>query len=294
VTEEKLRSDEFVCAECFGDQGMKDFCLAHGERDECDFCGATGTEPIAAPLDDVIEHINATIHRYYDDPANAGLPYESAEGGYQGETWYTYEIFDELGLDFPKDKGGRLQKAIDFGLDNDLWSEAEPFALSRDQILRFSWERFCRVVKHELRYFFMRETKKRGWPYDDELYSPAEILKTTFAFAETAGAFVPMPAGTKLFRARYQPAKKIYATAGTLGPPPEDHAIKTNRMSPPGVVMTYAAEDKDTALAETADEPGRFTNASASAPTVVGSERPISASIARCVVFRPLGASVVS
>ena len=210
------------------------------------------------PLDDVIEHINATIHRYYDDPANAGLPYQSAEGGWQGETWYTYEIFDQLGLDFPKDEGGRLQKAIDFGLDNDLWSEAEPFALSRDQILRFSWERFCRVVKHEQRYFFMHEKKKRGWPYDDGLYSPAEILKTTFAFAETAGAFVPMPAGTKLFRARYQPPKKTYATAGTLGPPPEDHAIKTNRMSPPGVVMTYAAEDKDTALAETADEPGRF------------------------------------
>jgi RES domain len=29
-------------------------------------------------------------------------------------------------------------------------------------------------------------------------------------------------------------------------------------MSPPGVVMTYAAEDRDTALAETANEPGTF------------------------------------
>jgi hypothetical protein len=252
------RNDEFVCAECFGDQGMKDFCTFHATKAVCDFCGAKGSEPIAAPFDEVIEHISATIHRYYDDPANAGLPYESREGGWQGETLYTYEVFDALGLDFPKDEDDRLRDAIAFGLDNELWSDAEPFVLSRDQILEFSWERFCRVVKHEQRYFFMQEKKKREWPDHDELYSPAKILKTIFAFAKEAGAFVPMPAGTKLFRARYQPTDEVYATAGTLGPPPEDHAIKTNRMSPPGVVMTYAAEDRETALAETADAAGTF------------------------------------
>lgn len=258
IVSSNSRDDEFFCAECFGDQGMKDFCIFHATKMVCDFCGAKGSEPIAAPLDELIEHINATIHRYYDDPANAGLPYESREGGWQGETWYTEEIFDELELDFPKDKGGLLRKAISFGLGNDLWSEAEPFALSRDQVLQFSWERFCRVAKHEQRYFFMQKKEKRGWPRDDELYSPAEILKTIFAFAKEAGAFVPIPAGTKLFRARYQPIGKVYVTASTLGPPPEDHAIKTNRMSPPGVVMTYAAEDRETALAETADAAGRF------------------------------------
>jgi RES domain len=67
-----------------------------------------------------------------------------------------------------------------------------------------------------------------------------------------------MPAGTALFRARQQPKGKKYATPGSLGPPPTDHAIKTNRISPPGVVMTYAAEDRDTALAETADEEGAY------------------------------------
>jgi hypothetical protein len=79
-----------------------------------------------------------------------------------------------------------------------------------------------------------------------------------FDFAKDAGAFVKLPAGTHIFRARHQPAGKIYITAGSLGPPPRDHAIKTNRMSPPGVVMTYASEDCETALAETADEPGTF------------------------------------
>jgi hypothetical protein len=79
-----------------------------------------------------------------------------------------------------------------------------------------------------------------------------------FAFAENAGALLKLPAGTNIFRARHQPEGRTYATAGSLGPPPRDHAIKTNRMSPPGVVMTYASEDRETALAETVDEPGTF------------------------------------
>lgn len=57
---------------------------------------------------------------------------------------------------------------------------------------------------------------------------------------------------------RHQPKGKIYNTAGQLGPPPLEHAIQTNRMSPPGVVMTYAADNAETALAETADKPGTF------------------------------------
>lgn len=254
----KHPNSEFVCGACFGDDGMQEFCANHAERNECDFCDATGSEPIAAPLDEVIEHISRCVHIHFDDPANAGLPYESAEGGYQGTTYMTYEVFEELGLDFPKDKDDRLRNAIENGLDNDLWSDADPFALTQDQQLRFSWEKFCHVIKHERRYFFLQEKKKKRRYNDDELFAPAQILKMIFAFAEDAGAFVKLPAGTHIFRARHQPAGKTYATAGSLGSPPRDHAIQTNRMSPPGVVMTYASEDRETALSETADEPSTF------------------------------------
>jgi hypothetical protein len=49
-----------------------------------------------------------------------------------------------------------------------------------------------------------------------------------------------------------------HATAFALGPPPLEAAVQTNRMSPPGIVMTYVADDAETALAETANKPGRF------------------------------------
>jgi hypothetical protein len=255
----RARSDsEFVCGACFGDDGLREFCANHAESKECDFCGTTSVEPIAAPLDEVIEHISRCIYEHFDDPANAGLPYETAEGGYQGTTYLTYEVFEELGLDFPKDRGDRLRDAIEGGLGNDLWSEADPFGLTRDQQLHFSWERFCRVIKHERRYFFLRNDEKEARHSGDELFSPAEILQMIFSFAEDAGAFAKLPTGTTLYRARYEPDGETYATAGTLGPPPLDHAIKTNRMSPPGVVMTYASEDLESALAETVDEPGTF------------------------------------
>ena len=102
-------------------------------------------------------------------PGNAGLPYETAEGGYQGPTFMTYEVLDELRLDFPKDRHDGLRNAVEGGLENHLWSEAEPFAFSPDQQLQFSWEKFCRVTKHERRYFFLQEQRRTPRHNDDEL-----------------------------------------------------------------------------------------------------------------------------
>jgi RES domain len=93
---------------------------------------------------------------------------------------------------------------------------------------------------------------------DNEIYSPAEILEIIFDYARDQGAFVILEKGGHLIRARHQPNERQYTSARTLGPPPVEHAIQTNRMSPPGIVMTYVVDDLATALAETANEPGQF------------------------------------
>ena len=246
-------SKDFVCAECFSDEGVQAFVTANAVENECDFCGEQAEEPIAAAIDEVADCIARGVAQYFDDPANT-LPYESAEGGYQGTTYSTDEVFHSLDLDFPKDKDGSLFDAISNRLDNDLWSDAEPFALSPDEQLSMSWDQFCHVIKHERRYFFLNKKPRK----DSELYSPAQVLETIFEYAETMETFVSLPKGSRLFRARRQEKGESFTTAGALGPPPLDKAIQTNRMSPPGIVMTYVSEDKETALAETAVKPGMF------------------------------------
>lgn len=249
-----FRSSEFVCDKCFSDEDVQDHVLGMAERKKCDFCGRVGKEPIAVPLDDVADYIADRICSYYDDPANAGLPYESAEGGYQGVTYITLEIFDEMGLDFPRRGGERLRDELAAKMPHELWCDAEPFRLSEHERLRYSWESFCDLIKHKLRFFFTQEVRGD----DAEIFSPSEILQRIFSYAENVSAFVTLPKGTSVFRARYQANGETFATAGGLGPPPVEVAVQTNRMSPPGIVMTYVADDRRTALAETASEPGTF------------------------------------
>lgn len=45
-------------------------CGISSKGDECDFCGAKADEPIAALLDEVIDHIAVCVGHHYDDPVN--------------------------------------------------------------------------------------------------------------------------------------------------------------------------------------------------------------------------------
>jgi hypothetical protein len=245
---------EFVCAKCFSDEALQDFVSGIATSKKCDFCGRSSSKKIAAPFEEVSERVAECIGRYYDDPGNAGMSYVSAEGGYQGITYDTYEIFELMELDFPRKGGDALREELASAMPNDLWSENEPYRLNADDQLQYSWDSFCRLIKHKLRYFLTLTMRDD----DDEIFSPSQLLKLIFSYAKGAGAFVTLPKGTSLHRARLQKPGEKHTQASSLGPPPENAAVQTNRMSPPGIVMTYLADDMRTALAETADKPGMF------------------------------------
>lgn len=245
---------EFVCAKCFSDEALREFISGIATSKKCDFCGRTSSKKIAAPFEAVSERIAECIARYYDDPGNAGMSYVSAEGGYQGITYDTYEIFELMGLDFPRECGEALRDELANAMPTDLWSENQPSRLNDDDQLQYSWDSFCRLIKHKLRYFFTLSKRDD----DDEIFSPRQLLRLIFSYAESSGAFVTLPKGASLHRARLQRAGEKHTQPSSLGPPPENAAVQTNRISPPGIVMMYVADDMQTALAETADKPGMF------------------------------------
>jgi hypothetical protein len=244
-----------VCADCFGDDGLKDFVRGHADATQCSFCGATASDDIAAPLGEVIDHMLSCLARDYNDPDNAGMVYESAEGGYQGTVWDTYDfVQDKLALELPNDDDNSLFDAICNGLGSQLWCTRHLYSLGPDEALAYSWETFCKLVKHESRFFFTQTPRKTD---DRELLPPNNLLELIAEYAVAVGLVRTMPAGQIYFRARYQQPGETLRHPRELGPPTPEFA-KQNRMSPAGIVMTYVSEDAATALDETADEPGMY------------------------------------
>ncbi len=244
-----------VCADCLGDEDLKVYVRGHADAKECSFCGATSEEEIAAPLTVLVDHMQVCLGDHYDDPDNAGMVYESAEGGYQGEVWDTHEFVQwHLGLDLPNDKDGKLLGAICDGLGDHLWCSAYLYALSPGEALAYSWRTFCTLVKHGSRYFF---TQNAHDPEERELLSPSELLNVIVHYACSNGLVQTIPRGQKYYRARFQARDARLVAPHELGPPPREKAAQ-NRMSPAGIVMMYVSEDELTALHETAATPGTY------------------------------------
>lgn len=80
-----MLENEHVCSNCFSDSGIMQFITDNAEARTCSFCGRRSRRLIAARLERVTEHIDGCLRREYEDAANC-LPYETAEGGFQGHT----------------------------------------------------------------------------------------------------------------------------------------------------------------------------------------------------------------
>ena len=248
----QLYADAYVCAGCFDDQSLKDIVESAAEHKVCTYCGAESDEPISTSLVNVLLHIKESLDREYDAAENR-LPYESAEGGYIiGEVWSTQELLEtQLGT-LPNDEDGTLFDALADGLGRRAWCRRHPFSLTDDERLRFSWDEFCRLVKHRRHYFFLPEQRQ-----GDELFSPLALLKELATWCERFNLVRPLSA-ERLYRARYQEPGEQLSTASELGPPPEEKATMSNRMSPPGIVMFYVSDNPETALRGTSKSPGTF------------------------------------
>lgn len=167
----------FVCDDCFQNDVLRALIRSNACNLTCDFCARTSRRRLrAAPLQDVVTAILASIAREYDDAAD-NLGWESAEGGYYGNHWDSYDLLmDQVGLELPNDDG-KLFKIISNCLGDQIWCERNPYTLREDTRLVYSWEQFSNSIKYEHRYFFLEGKRKSAKHTDEELLPPSELLK---------------------------------------------------------------------------------------------------------------------
>ena len=190
---------EYVCAGCLADQGLSGFVEGEARRKACTFCGGEAAEPIAAPLVEVLLYITDCFANEYDTAENS-LTYDGELGEYMGETWTTRDLLEtHVEADLPNDDDGALMEALCDGLEDRLWCRSRPYSFSDDEKLNYSWDAFCELIKHDRRYFFLRE------PEDQELFSPSALLRELEGWcrkfeliAVNGGAKLVPPGGAKL------------------------------------------------------------------------------------------------
>ncbi len=88
-----------------------------------------------------------------------------------------------------------------------------------------------------------------------EYLTPSQLLGFVAHAAEEYVLVKKLPADSLIYRARQQKADEILSTPYDFGPPPLERAIRSNRMSPAGIVMFYGSDDAGTAIAEIDDNP---------------------------------------
>src|SRR5712692_998202 len=234
--------DRSVCGRCIEEESLAAYIDDNTSVRRCSFCGRRSTKRfIAMPLDELLDRIRERIECEYEDAAEHVL-YESAEGGYQLPTMTSYEVLQEVGLGV---NNSDLFKALAEGLPDYPWIRRDPYSLPYEDALRLSWEEFARLIKHKVRYLLFPPE-----PEDDlsEGPRPAEMLNELGGLFVRYNALSSLKAGTQLFRVRlHQPGQEPPNTLNALGPPPVESALYSNRMSPAGMSMFYAAMDEATA-----------------------------------------------
>jgi len=239
----------YVCASCFDDSAIKAFIEECAEVEECSYCGRVSRKPIAAELEQVADFIGESIEREYDMAAD-WLPYESAQGGYQGAHWDTYDLLvDHIGIHLPNDADNELLKDLIDALPDQVWCDRNPFSLRPDHQLIFDWEELCRLIKHGRRYFFLGHSRKTSGP-EEENRRPAEILEQIGNAVRHFDLLISVPKGSLVYRARHQAINETLRTPYELGAQAEESAVQANRMSPAGIVMFYGSDQGETAAAE--------------------------------------------
>jgi len=236
-----------VCADHLVDDALRRVVASMAGEGACDFCGREG-DGVAADTDDVLQHIAASIRREYGR-AEEELMHDGETGGYAGQTW----TIDEVLANEEPVADDDFRAFVCDAFRDALFCERDPWKFTVGEALSFSWEQLVDTVKHKTRFLFALTGERDGEMFGgDRVTFGVKVLEQLGALINEFNLVADLAADDELVRVRLHPADDIpnVGTAKELGAPPDRFASQS-RMSPAGVPMLYAADDLETALAET-------------------------------------------
>jgi hypothetical protein len=239
-----------VCGQHFTTEHLRQLVREFAYEDHCDYCDRTG-EAIASDLYVVLEDIAGAFFSYWNTPNEEGLPYESREGGFQGNLEVIQDILDwEFRAEVTEDD--QLWADISECFIDEEVCRRNYYELNGEEVLRYGWREFTQKIKHQTRYLFLNEPAKAApWYERIDGVPPTEMLDRLGQLVFDHGLLKVVPAGERWYRARVHRSSELRGTAEDLGSVPRDRALVANRMSPAGIPMFYGARDALTAIAET-------------------------------------------
>jgi len=238
-----------VCAKCVDDDHLKRLINASATSLTCDYCGREGQTEIAAPVEEIMPAVMGALSHYFSPPGGAGVPYETAEGGWLVQPTDTQDALMSLPLECNDQLFEDIVDAI--STFNDAWVEAANGSwVGEHENARLigGWNVFADHVKHRQRYFFTQAQHEELGP-DIE---PSRLLHALGTVVSRLELIHSISSKTLFYRVRaLARGDRLPKDKENLGAPPPSIAA-AGRMNPPGISYLYLALEKPTAIAEVA------------------------------------------
>lgn len=240
----------------------KNICLRHSDNEvitklimdnmseaKCDYCESLGTqdEPVAAPLDSLMDAIMVGINLFYEPAAESGV--DTSEVKLTTEYDPEDVVYDAVSFFHSEFEPGReLLADVSAALTCQVWVDRDWQRPSPDLIMQYGWDAFKSIVKHQSRFLIL------GLPGgdDDNRLTAVDVFQDLVAMIRAVPGLFPVACPSPLYRGRMfatDPDISEFASAAQLGSPPHGRAA-ANRMSPAGISMFYGGTELATAIAE--------------------------------------------
>lgn len=192
-------------------------------------------------IDNIEQHILPSWSKYYE------LAEDFGTDAYETLDRYLYNI-DELlneemeGLELD-DANPEFIERLRLDFEEYQWFDLNEGSIHGEKAMLYNWETFCRIVKHEKRYFFI--------DFKEHKYSLSSLIDTLESIANLIRSqriVTKISPNEPIYRGRaFSNFVKISELSATdLGTPKPEYSKTPNRFSPEGIPLFYGSFDLET------------------------------------------------